>query len=72
MGVMSAIPSVQNLFSTDFPIYAIEITPAGHALVAGGGGSAKTGVPNAIVSLHQQRLCRAHQQGERRGGGEGC
>ena len=39
----------RGLFSTNFPLYAIAITPGGHVVVAGGGGAAKTGVPNAIV-----------------------
>lgn len=39
----------KTLFDTDFPIYTI--TPFGkcRVVVTGGGGSAKTGVPNALV-----------------------
>ena len=37
------------LFSTGFPIYALEVDTEGGIVVAGGGGSAKTGVPNVIV-----------------------
>ena len=33
----------------DFPVYAVGVTNSGCLVVAGGGGSAKTGVPNMIV-----------------------
>ena len=39
------------LANTDFPLYAVRALGDRHFLVAGGGGQAKTGVPNAIVSL---------------------
>lgn len=40
-----------TLASTDFPLYAISLVGDRHVLVAGGGGSAKTGVANSIVRL---------------------
>lgn len=39
------------LARTEFPIYTIRALDENHFLVAGGGGSSKTGVPNAFVSL---------------------
>ena len=63
----------KTLFATDFPIYTI--TPFGkrRVVVTGGGGSAKTGVPNALVStlyskilvhrvLDLQRLLRSYMR----------
>ena len=38
------------LARSDFPIYLVNSLGERHFLVAGGGGSAKTGVANAIVS----------------------
>ena len=38
-----------NLAATDFPLYAFRMVGDRHFLVAGGGGAAKTGVPNAMV-----------------------
>lgn len=38
------------LARSDFPLYAVRALDCSHFLVAGGGGQAKTGVPNAIVS----------------------
>ena len=38
------------LLSTDFPIYSIGCISEDVFYVAGGGGKAKTGIPNAIVS----------------------
>lgn len=35
---------------SDFPMYTINVLDERHFLVAGGGGQAKTGVSNAIVS----------------------
>lgn len=32
-----------------FPLYSVQFLTSRHLLVSGGGGSAKTGVPNAIV-----------------------
>jgi len=40
-----------TLASTDFPLYTIRMVGDRHFLVAGGGGAAKTGVPNAIVRV---------------------
>jgi len=39
-----------SLAQTDFPLYAIRVVGDRHFLVAGGGGSAKTGILNAVVS----------------------
>ena len=39
-----------SLVHTDFPLYTINMVGDKHFMVAGGGGSAKTGVTNAIVS----------------------
>ena len=36
--------------NTEFPLYAIHMIGDQHVLIAGGGGQAKTGVGNAIVS----------------------
>ncbi|XP_062576650.1 prolactin regulatory element-binding protein-like [Saccostrea cucullata] len=36
------------LARSDFPLYAVKALDERHFLVAGGGGAAKTGVPNAI------------------------
>ena len=46
----------KTLFATDFPLYTI--TPFGKCriVVTGGGGSAKTGVPNALVSTLYSKL----------------
>ena len=46
----------KTLFATDFPIYTT--TPFGKCriVVTGGGGSAKTGVPNALVSMLYSKL----------------
>ena len=42
-----------ELFSTDYPIFSIRVIEGSKFYVAGGGGTAKTGVPNALVSeLH--------------------
>ena len=35
--------------ATDFPLYTIHTVGDSHLIVAGGGGQAKTGVPNAVV-----------------------
>lgn len=34
----------------NFPLYCVEMLSSRHVLVAGGGGSAKTGVKNGFVS----------------------
>lgn len=38
------------LARVNFPLYSIEMLTSRHALVAGGGGSSKTGVANGFVS----------------------
>ena len=38
-----------TLAATDFPLYTFRMVGDRHFLVAGGGGAAKTGVPNAMV-----------------------
>lgn len=40
-----------NLDETSFPLYGIQAINASMFVVAGGGGSAKTGVKNAIVCI---------------------
>lgn len=44
------------LARSDFPLYVVKSLDERHFLVAGGGGAAKTGVANAVVSsiLKQQ------------------
>lgn len=39
-----------DLFLCDFPLYSLAPLGKNDFYVAGGGGQAKTGVPNAIVS----------------------
>ena len=39
-----------HLGEVDFPPYVVKCVDETHFLVAGGGGQARTGVPNAIVS----------------------
>ena len=39
-----------SLFTADFPPYTIFPLRTGEFYIAGGGGTAKTGVPNALVS----------------------
>lgn len=41
------------LARVNFPLYTIQMLTNRHVLVAGGGGSAKTGVANGFVSLVQ-------------------
>lgn len=43
-------PSDGLLARVNFPLYAVEMLTSRHVLVAGGGGSAKTGVANGFVS----------------------
>lgn len=40
----------EDLFLSGFPLYTIGTLGGGEFYVAGGGGQAKTGVPNALVS----------------------
>lgn len=44
--------SVSTLHNTNFPLYTVSVLDKDHFVVAGGGGSAKTGVPNALVRCH--------------------
>lgn len=39
------------LARVNFPLYSVEMITSRHCLVAGGGGSAKTGVANGFVRL---------------------
>jgi prolactin regulatory element-binding protein len=41
--------SAVTLHTTNFPLYTVNVLDKNHFVVAGGGGSAKTGVPNALV-----------------------
>lgn len=41
--------SFTTLETTNFPLYAVNVLDKDHFLIAGGGGAAKTGVPNALV-----------------------
>ena len=43
--------SARTLHTTNFPLYTVNVLDKDHFVVAGGGGSAKTGVPNALVWL---------------------
>ena len=49
--VYNMAPTREPLAQSDFPLYAVQALGSNHFLVAGGGGQAKTGVPNAIVSV---------------------
>ena len=46
----------KTLFDSDFPIYTINPFGKCRVIVTGGGGSAKTGVPNALVSVYSKLL----------------
>ena len=56
-----APPKGVLLAHTDFPLYVIQSLDDKHFIVGGGGGQAKTGIPNAIVSrlraLNDNSLC---------------
>jgi len=41
--------SFTTLDTTNFPLYAVDSLDGNHFFVAGGGGSARTGVPNCLV-----------------------
>ena len=41
---------MSSLFTSDFPPYTIFPLREGEYYIAGGGGTSKTGVPNALVS----------------------
>lgn len=43
-------PNDHLLARVNFPLYTVEMLTSRHCLVAGGGGSAKTGVANGFVS----------------------
>lgn len=40
------------LARVNFPLYTVQMLTSRHVLVAGGGGSSKTGVANGFVSIH--------------------
>lgn len=40
------------LARVNFPLYTVQMLTSRHVLVAGGGGSSKTGVANGFVSTH--------------------
>lgn len=42
------------LARVNFPLYSVEMLTSRHVLVAGGGGSSKTGVANGFVSVKQK------------------
>lgn len=44
--------TAKNLDQNSFPLYAIHAINANYFVCAGGGGAAKTGVKNAIVSVN--------------------
>lgn len=44
------------LARVNFPLYSVEMLTSRHVLVAGGGGSAKTGVANGFVSIYTLKI----------------
>ena len=44
------LQKMSSLFTADFPPYTVFPLREGEFYIAGGGGIAKTGVPNALVS----------------------
>ena len=47
----SALGSKNGLLArVNFPLYSVQMLTSRHVLVAGGGGSSKTGVANGFVS----------------------
>lgn len=44
-------PNDGLLARVNFPLYTIQMITSRHCLVAGGGGSSKTGVANGFVSV---------------------
>ena len=48
-----AFSMTEHLFTCGFPLYSIATLHKNEFYVAGGGGQAKTGIPNAIVSTLQ-------------------
>lgn len=45
------------LARVNFPLYAVEMLTSRHVLVAGGGGSSKTGVANGFVCILKKSFC---------------
>lgn len=43
--------NVGLLARVNFPLYSVEMLTSRHVLVAGGGGSSKTGVANGFVCI---------------------
>jgi len=50
------------LARSDFPLYVVKALDERHFLVAGGGGAAKTGIANAIVSYFKLVIQLTEQQ----------
>jgi hypothetical protein len=48
--ILYQVLMAENLFMSSFPLYTIANLGKNEFYIAGGGGQAKTGVPNAIVS----------------------
>jgi len=48
------------LARVNFPLYSVQMLTSRHILVAGGGGSAKTGVANGFVSNYLFKLYHCH------------
>lgn len=42
--------------NTDFPLYAVRMLGERHFVIAGGGGQAKTGIPNSMVSQYSWKI----------------
>lgn len=49
------------LARVNFPLYSVEMITSRHCLVAGGGGSAKTGVANGFVCVLFTIICCTKQ-----------
>lgn len=49
--MFSKKPNEGLLARVNFPLFTVQMLTSRHVLVAGGGGSAKTGVANGFVSL---------------------
>lgn len=52
-------PSDGLLARVNFPLYAVDMLTSRHILVAGGGGSSKTGVANGFVSVSNGQMGRS-------------
>ncbi|XP_039259312.2 guanine nucleotide-exchange factor SEC12-like [Styela clava] len=52
---------MSGLCRLDYPIYACSVLDDNHIVVAGGGGAAKTGVPNAVDILKIEKIGRVVQ-----------